>query len=64
LSEKRLLNAGKLTYLLQDEGKRWENEIVSMELQATYQIGDVFIAAASVSYLGPFTGKYRNELLS
>ena len=26
--------------------------------------GHVFLAAASLSYAGPFTGKYRDELLA
>lgn len=26
-------------------------------------LGDVFVASASISYYGPFTGLYRNKLV-
>ncbi len=26
-------------------------------------LGNVFLAAGTISYLGPFTGAYRNELI-
>ena len=34
-----------------------------MDDEKIYFTGNVFLAAASLSYLGPFTGKYRDELL-
>jgi dynein heavy chain len=33
-----------------------------MEIDSTFYNGNVFIAAASLSYLGPFSGQYRKEL--
>lgn len=35
-----------------------------MQKEQVYFKGNVFLAAASLSYVGPFTGKYREELLS
>lgn len=60
--EQRLVNAGKLIDLLAEEGERWTSEIAQMEIDSTFYNGNVFIAAASLSYLGPFSGQYRKEL--
>jgi hypothetical protein len=51
-----LVNAGKLIELLAEEGERWGTEIAQMEIESTFYNGNVFIAAASLSYLGPFSG--------
>lgn len=61
--EKRLINAGKLIELLTDEGKRWEQNIVKLKDDEVYFAGNVFIAAATLSYLGPFNGQFREELV-
>jgi len=61
--EQRLINAGKLTELLADEGQRWMETVESLKESSEYFIGNVFIAAASLSYLGPFTGAYRTKLV-
>ena len=34
-----------------------------LENDKVYFKGNVFLAAASLSYVGPFTGKYRDELI-
>ena len=34
-----------------------------MVQEKIYFTGNVFLAASSLSYLGPFTGKYRDELI-
>ena len=49
--------------LLGDEGKRWEQSVREMENDKIYFKGNVFLAASSLSYVGPFTGKYRDELI-
>ena len=49
--------------LLADEGKRWKEQCKEMDEDELYFTGNVFIAAASLSYLGPFTGRYREELV-
>ena len=63
LCEKRMENATKLTSLLADEGERWKEEIAQMEKDKLYLRGNVFVAASTLSYLGPFTGTYRNRLV-
>lgn len=62
-SERRLTNAGKLIGLLGDEGKRWEVSVVDLMKEQEKITGNVFIAAASISYMGPFTGLYRDILI-
>jgi dynein heavy chain len=59
-----MINAQKLNELLFDEGERWKEEIITLENDEVYLRGNVFIAASSLSYLGPFTGKYRNKMIS
>ena len=63
LCEKRFMNAEKLIELLGEEGKRWEEQLKAMDEEKVYFTGNVMLAAASLSYLGPFTGKYRDELI-
>ena len=59
----RLERANKLMKLLEDEGKRWKESVEKQKVEIVKLIGDVFIAAASISYIGPFTGTYRDELV-
>lgn len=58
-----MLNVGKLTSLLAGERKRWEDSIEMLRKQGRFIAGDVFIATCELSYLGPFTGTYRDNLL-
>lgn len=60
----RLTNAESLTYLLKEEGERWAESIKRFESEIITIVGDVFISAACISYLGPFTGVFRQELTS
>ena len=55
----RLVSAEKLTVLLQDEGIRWKEQIENIAEELNRLIGNVFLSAATISYLGPFTGAYR-----
>ena len=52
----RLIRADKLNVGLADEKVRWAESIVTLSDAINKVTGDVFIAAASVSYYGPFTG--------
>ena len=61
--ERRFVNAEKLISLLGEEGKRWEQQLKTMDEEKIYFTGNVMLAAASLSYLGPFTGRYRDELI-
>lgn len=60
---KRLVSAEKLTVLLYDEGVRWKEQIGTIAEEINNLIGDVFLSAATISYLGPFTGSYREPLI-
>lgn len=53
--ERRLINAGKLINLLGDEGGRWLDTVALLNKEQEMLIGDVFVAAAQISYMGPFT---------
>lgn len=53
--ERRLKNAGKLLELLGDEGERWKETVDELYKEEGKLNGNVFIAAASISYIGPFT---------
>ena len=62
LTQQRLERAGKLTELLADEGVRWQEQLQSLNVEFEKLIGNVFVASAMMSYLGPFTGPYRKEM--
>jgi dynein heavy chain len=49
--------------LLTSEGQRWAEEIKEIEMSEKRLVGDVFISVAEMSYLGPFTGQYREILI-
>ena len=53
--ERRLQNAGKLISLLREEGERWIQSVDILQKEVEKLIGNVFIAASSISYNGPFT---------
>ena len=56
LSQRRLVRAEKLTGALADESVRWAAQAERMTTTLHLLVGDVFLAAAAVSYLGAFTG--------
>ena len=60
---RKLELAKRLMAALGSEGARWEQSIV--ELRATLDIlpGDVLLAAAFVSYIGPFNKRFRAVLM-
>ncbi|KAH0788142.1 Dynein heavy chain family protein [Histomonas meleagridis] len=49
---------------LGDEGERWKTRIVEYQNEQTSIVGDVLLAAAFISYSGPFTRSYRERLLN
>ena len=63
LCEARLGRAGKLTSSLGDEQINWTNESANLSVQLEKLVGDVFLGAACVAYVGPFTGVYRKNIL-
>ncbi|CEL99773.1 unnamed protein product [Vitrella brassicaformis CCMP3155] len=64
LTEARLVRAGQLTGGLADEQVRWKESVDMMAGQIRNLIGDVFLSAACISYYGPFTGQYRDEIVA
>ena len=64
MTKVRLVRAEQLLDLLADEGVRWEESLVILKKDIEVIIGNVFLSAASVSYLGPFDGNYRKNLVS
>jgi dynein heavy chain, axonemal len=62
--EQRLANASKLLDLLGSEGERWRAGIRSIKGELKKVIGNVFLSASQMSYLGPFTGQYREPILA
>ena len=62
--ELKLDRAEKLVNGLAGEKTRWEQSITTYEEQLTCLPGDVVIAAAFMSYAGPFPSEYREELVA
>ena len=60
----RLSRAEKLTVGLADEFVRWKEGVEKLTIAENKLIGDTFLAAAAISYYGPFTGIFRKELMN
>jgi len=63
LTANRLERAEQLTNGLGSEGVRWKATIETLETLRSDLIGDTFLSCAAISYYGPFTGNYRDELV-
>eukprot|EP00928_Gymnodinium_smaydae_P068046 TRINITY_DN5109_c0_g4_i2.p1 TRINITY_DN5109_c0_g4~~TRINITY_DN5109_c0_g4_i2.p1 ORF type:complete len:3873 (+),score=1233.23 TRINITY_DN5109_c0_g4_i2:1305-11621(+) len=63
LTKARLQRADILTVGLADEGVRWRQTVGKIGHEIVALTGDVFLSAAAISYYGPFTGVYRNEIV-
>jgi dynein heavy chain len=55
--------AQRLVNALGSESTRWAKSIVDAEATLGVIIGDVLLASAFVSYVGPFAKKYREEII-
>jgi dynein heavy chain len=62
-TEQRLIRAEELTVGLADEQERWKETVQVLGEEIKLLLGNVFIAGATISYLGPFTGPFRAELV-
>ncbi|RHY81434.1 hypothetical protein DYB37_003901 [Aphanomyces astaci] len=62
-TEKRLVRAEKLISGLSVEGKRWKESVASLGDGILAMVGDTFLAAASISYYGAFTGSFRQNMV-
>jgi hypothetical protein len=61
--EGKLQRAEKLVLGLAGEKSRWEASIGNLEQQIGRLPGDCLVAAAFLSYAGPFPSEYREELV-
>lgn len=64
LCRQRLGRAEKLTSGLGSEHERWKENVHILDQRIRQLVGDVFVAAACISYYGPFTGVFREKLVS
>ena len=55
--------ADRLINGLSGENKRWGGTIKTFDIQAGRLVGDVLLAAAFVSYCGPFNMAFRQDLV-
>lgn len=62
--QKKLDLAQRLTNALASENVRWGENIVTMEADKELLTGDVLLAAAFISYVGPFTKTFRDKLMA
>eukprot|EP01033_Poteriospumella_lacustris_P002495 gene2501-1816_t len=61
--QKKLDLAQRLTNALASENVRWAENIVTMEADKDLLTGDVLLASAFISYVGPFTKNFRDKLM-
>ena len=61
--QKKLGLANRLINALASENVRWALNVKSMEADFELLVGDVLLASAFISYIGPFTKRFRAELL-
>lgn len=54
--------ANRLVGGLADENKRWKLTVITLQNESLTMIGNAIISAAFVSYIGPFSQEFRNEL--
>ncbi|KAL7998900.1 putative AAA+ ATPase domain, dynein heavy chain region D6 P-loop domain-containing protein [Plasmopara halstedii] len=64
VTESRLLRAEKLIAGLSVEGTRWKESVSVLNDSILALIGDTFLAAACISYFGPFTGEFRLRIVA
>lgn len=57
------MRAGKLIVGLADEGTRWTETVKVLEVDLINLVGNIMLAAGYISYVAPFTSKYRDSLL-
>ena len=63
-NEIKLQRASKLINLTKEEGENWKETVGILKGDKDKLIGDVFLGTSSISYIGPFTGVYREKILS
>jgi dynein heavy chain len=48
---------------LADEALRWTETVKVLEVDLVNLVGNIILAAGYISYVAPFTSKYRSSLL-
>lgn len=61
---RRLDLANRLVNALGSEKVRWAESIIEMGEKLHVVIGDVLLASAFVSYVGPFNKKFREQIMN
>ena len=61
--KERLDLAQRLTRALGSEGVRWSANIIVLQRDFDLLVGDVLLASAFISYVGPFTKPYRTAMI-
>ena len=64
LSARRLIHAEQLISTLRDESVRWKEVQGQKDRAEELMVGDVLLSAACISYLGPFTAPFRENLVA
>ena len=54
--------ANRLVNGLADENVRWQQNVVTFQHEKLTMIGNTLVSAAFVSYIGPFSSNFRNNL--
>merc|ERR1711871_97528 len=62
--KERLDLAQRLTAALGSEGVRWTANIKLLQRNFDLLVGDVLLASAFISYVGPFTKPYRQAMIN
>ncbi|XP_015260407.1 PREDICTED: dynein heavy chain 10, axonemal [Cyprinodon variegatus] len=61
--ERRLTAADKLISGLSSENKRWARDLDELKQRRAHLLGDCLVSAAFLSYAGPFSWEFRNEMV-
>lgn len=64
INEEKLERAGKLISLTKEEGENWKETVKQLKEDMVKLIGDTFLGTCSISYIGPFTGVYRDMIVN
>ena len=62
--ELQLGRAEKLVLGLASESERWKVKVKVLEVDLINLVGNMVLAAGYISYVGPFTSKYRMALMN
>lgn len=63
LLQRRLIAADKLIGGLSSENTRWQSELANLNDEMAKIIGNCLLSAAFLSYNGPFSYEFRNEMV-